>query len=209
MMVCSQDEDQHELVHHPIFLPIPIDHQPSRKNTSVNQTQTMMRPIQVETMGTLLLKMDSPTLRQVILGSGPSGLANGTARGSHPTQLTPSTSRQSHTASITTNTTRQPHLQDPRAGGADERAHGHVGVGWAALVAVEASPIRGKAGHLPEHLQMRVLLFSFRTRRHDPLLLLLHCYGQLEVSRWGHLDGGMSTRETYRDGGGQTPCREV
>jgi hypothetical protein len=105
MMVGSQDEDQHELTISPILTSTSTTHRAVRKTTSVNQTQTMMRPIQVETMGTLLLKTDSPRLRQVLLGSGPSRLANGTARGSHPTQLTPSTSKQSHTASLTTTTT--------------------------------------------------------------------------------------------------------
>ena len=56
--------------------------------------------------------------------------------------------------------------QDAGAGGADEGAHRHVDIGRAALVAVEAFPIRGQAGHLPEHLQMSLLLLSLRARRH-------------------------------------------
>lgn len=56
--------------------------------------------------------------------------------------------------------------QDPRAGGADEGAHCHVDIGRAALVAVEAFPIRGQASHFPEHLQMSLLLLSLRARRH-------------------------------------------
>lgn len=56
--------------------------------------------------------------------------------------------------------------QDPRAGGTDEGAHCHVDIGRAALVAVEAFPIRGQASHLPEHLQMSLLLLSLRIRRH-------------------------------------------
>ena len=51
LMVCSQDEDQHELSSNTIlYSHLNMDHPPScklNKNTSVNQTQTMMRPIQV------------------------------------------------------------------------------------------------------------------------------------------------------------------
>lgn len=57
-------------------------------------------------------------------------------------------------------------LQDSGAGGADERAHCHVHIGRAALVAIEAFPIGGQASHFPEHLQMSLLLLSLRTRRH-------------------------------------------
>lgn len=57
-------------------------------------------------------------------------------------------------------------LQDPGAGSTDERAHCHVDIGRAALVAIEAFPIRGQASHFPEHLQMSLLLLSLRTRRH-------------------------------------------
>lgn len=56
--------------------------------------------------------------------------------------------------------------QDARAGGTDEGAHCHVDIGRAALVAVEAFPIRGQASHFPEHLQMSLLLLSLRARRH-------------------------------------------
>lgn len=56
--------------------------------------------------------------------------------------------------------------QYPGAGGTDEGAHCHVDIGRAALVAVEAFPIRGQASHFPEHLQMSLLLLSLRTRRH-------------------------------------------
>lgn len=38
--------------------------------------------------------------------------------------------------------------QDAGAGGADEGAHSHVGVGRAALLAVEAFPVGWPAGHL-------------------------------------------------------------
>lgn len=57
--------------------------------------------------------------------------------------------------------------QDAGAGGTNEGAHCHVDIGRAALVAVEAFPIRGKASHFPEHLQMGLLLLSLGTRRHD------------------------------------------
>lgn len=65
------------------------------------------------------------------------------------------------------NTGPKGHSQDPGAGGTDEGAHCHVDIGRAALVAVEAFPIRGQASHFPEHLQMSLLLLTLRTRRHD------------------------------------------
>lgn len=58
------------------------------------------------------------------------------------------------------------HAQDARAGGADEGAHGHVGVGRAALLAVEAFPVGGLAGHLTQQLQVLLFLFALHTRRH-------------------------------------------
>lgn len=57
--------------------------------------------------------------------------------------------------------------QDAGAGGADEGAHGHVGVGRAALLAVEAFPVGGPTGHLAQQLQVLLFLFALHTRRHD------------------------------------------
>lgn len=59
-------------------------------------------------------------------------------------------------------------LQNPGAGGTDERAHCHVDIGRAPLVAVKTFPIRGEASHLPQHLQMGLLLLSLRAGRHRP-----------------------------------------
>lgn len=57
--------------------------------------------------------------------------------------------------------------QDAGAGGADEGAHGHVGVGRAALLAVEAFPVGWPAGHLAQQLQVLLFLFALHTRGHD------------------------------------------
>lgn len=57
--------------------------------------------------------------------------------------------------------------QDAGAGGADEGAHGHVGVGRAPLLAVEAFPVGGPAGHLAQQLQVLLFLFALHARRHD------------------------------------------
>lgn len=59
------------------------------------------------------------------------------------------------------------YLQYARAGGADERPHRHVGIGWAALIAVKALSVGRQTRHFSQHLQVFLLLLSFRTRRHD------------------------------------------
>lgn len=56
--------------------------------------------------------------------------------------------------------------QYARAGGADERADRHVGVGRTALVAVEAFSVQREARHLSQQFQVFLLLFALRTRRH-------------------------------------------
>lgn len=56
--------------------------------------------------------------------------------------------------------------QDARAGGAHEGADSHVGIGWAPLVAVKALSVGRQTRHFSKHLQVFLLLFSFRTRRH-------------------------------------------
>lgn len=63
-------------------------------------------------------------------------------------------------------------LQYSGTGGAHKRAHCHVGVGRAALIAIKAFPIRRQAGHLPKHLQVFLLLFSLGTRRHHEIIKL-------------------------------------
>lgn len=57
-------------------------------------------------------------------------------------------------------------LQDAGAGGAHEGSHSHVGIGWAALVAVKALSVGRQTRHFSQHLQVFLLLFSLRTRRH-------------------------------------------
>lgn len=74
--------------------------------------------------------------------------------------------RSVHPRPPATNKHSKRNSQDPRTGGTDEGTHCHVDIGRAALVAVEAFPIRGKASHFPEHLQMSLLLLSLRTRCH-------------------------------------------
>lgn len=71
-------------------------------------------------------------------------------------------------------------LQDTGAGGADEGAVGHVGVGRAALVAVKALSVGGQTRHFPEHLQVFLLLLSLRTRRHGRSRKSLICRSEGE-----------------------------
>lgn len=61
-----------------------------------------------------------------------------------------------------------PHSQDAGAGGAHEAAHRHVGVGGAALVAVEALAVGREAAHLPQQLQVLLLLLPLGARGHGP-----------------------------------------
>lgn len=60
------------------------------------------------------------------------------------------------------------HSQDAGAGGAHEAAHGHVGVGGAPLVAVEALAVGREAAHLPQQLQVLLLLLPLGARSHGP-----------------------------------------
>lgn len=60
------------------------------------------------------------------------------------------------------------HSQDAGAGGAHEAAHGHVGVGGAPLVAVEALAVGREAAHLPQQLQVLLLLLPLGARGHGP-----------------------------------------
>lgn len=62
----------------------------------------------------------------------------------------------------------RPHSQDAGAGGAHEAAHRHVGVGGAALVAVEALAVGREAAHLPQQLQVLLLLLPLGARGHGP-----------------------------------------
>lgn len=59
-----------------------------------------------------------------------------------------------------------PHSQTAGAGGTDEGADRHVHVGGAALVAVEALSVVREAGHVPQHLQVLLLLLPLRAGRH-------------------------------------------
>lgn len=54
--------------------------------------------------------------------------------------------------------------QDAGAGGAHEAAHGHVGVGGAPLVAVEALAVGREAAHLPQQLQSKFTPGNYRRR---------------------------------------------
>lgn len=62
----------------------------------------------------------------------------------------------------------RPHSQDAGAGGAHEAAHRHVGVGGAALVAVEALAVGREATHLPQQLQVLLLLLPLGAGGHGP-----------------------------------------
>lgn len=75
-------------------------------------------------------------------------------------------------------------LQYSGTGGAHKRAHCHVGVGRAALIAIKAFPIRRQAGHLPKHLQVFLLLFSLGTRRHHEIIKL-SSLGQVKLEVMG------------------------
>lgn len=75
-------------------------------------------------------------------------------------------------------------LQYSGTGGAHKRAHCHVGVGRAALIAIKAFPIRRQAGHLPKHLQVFLLLFSLGTRRHHETIKL-SSLGQVKLEVMG------------------------
>lgn len=56
--------------------------------------------------------------------------------------------------------------QDAGAGSTNEAAHRHVGIGGAALVAVEALAVGREAAHLPQQLQVLLLLLPLGARRH-------------------------------------------
>jgi hypothetical protein len=60
----------------------------------------------------------------------------------------------------------RPHSQAAGAGGAHERADRHVHVGGAALVAVETLAVVRQPRHVPQHLQVLLLLLPLRAGRH-------------------------------------------
>lgn len=93
--------------------------------------------------------------------------------------------------------------QNPGAGGTNEGAHCHVDIGRAALVAVEAFPIRGQASHFPEHLQMSLLLLSLRARRHDQEQRVGITGGKKLGQGTGGRAGVPGGRLAANDGGGQ------
>ena len=93
-----------------------------------------------------------------------------------------------------------PHSQAAGTGGTDEGADRHVHVGGAALVAVEALSVVREAGHVPQHLQVLLLLLPLRAGRHG-------C-GAERGGRQGREPGGAApgTRgPTGRPGRGRRP----